>query len=73
MNKVENILNELMVIDYDIKALHVVLRALEKHYEAEGIEELNALICLVKRQIETSSKQLSNSIKELDKYILQSE
>lgn len=73
MNTLEKVLSDLMGVEYDVKALCVVLRALEKHYEAEGIEELNALICLVKGQIETSSKQLSNSIKELDKYILQSE
>ena len=72
MNTLEKILSELMGVEYDLKALCVVLKALEKHYESNGIEELNALICLVKGQTETSSKQLSNNIKELDKYILQS-
>lgn len=46
MNTLEKVLSDLMGVEYDVKALCVVLRALEKHYEAEGIEELNALICL---------------------------
>ena len=72
MNTLEKILSELMGVEYDIKALCVVLKALEKYYETSGIEEVNALICLVKGQIQTSSNQLANSITELDKYILES-
>lgn len=72
MNTLEKILSELMSVEYDMKALCVVLKALEKYYETSGIEELNALICLVKGQIETSSNQLANSITELDRYILES-
>lgn len=72
MNTLEKILSQLMGVEYDINALCVVLKALEKYYETSGIEELNALICLVKGQIETSSNQLANSITELDRYILES-
>lgn len=71
MNTLEKILSQLMGVEYDINALCVVLKALEKYYETSGIEELNALICLVKGQIETSSNQLANSITELDRYILE--
>ena len=72
MNTLEKILSELMGVEYDLKALYVVLKALEKHYESNGVEELNALICLVKGQTETFSRQLANSITELDKYLLES-
>lgn len=71
MNTLEKILSQLMGVEYDINALCVVLKALEKYYETSGIEELNALICLVKGQMETSSNQLANSITELDRYILE--
>ena len=72
MNTLEKILSELMNVEYDIKALCVILKVLEKHYAEEGIEELNALICVVKGQIETLSNQLANSITELDRYVLES-
>ena len=72
MNTLEKILSGLMGVEYDLKALCVVLKALEKHYESNGVEELNALICLVKGQTETFSRQLANSITELDKYLLES-
>ena len=72
MNSLEKILSGLMGVEYDIKALCVVLKVLEKHYETSGTEELNALICLVKGQIETFSNQLDNSITELDRYLLES-
>ena len=48
MYSLEKILSELMGVEYDINALCVILRALEKHYETSGIEELNALIALLK-------------------------
>lgn len=71
MNSLEKILRDLMNVEYDIKALCLVLKVLEKYYAEEGIEELNALICIVKGQMENSSKQLSNSITELDRYYLE--
>lgn len=70
MERLENILSKLMGVEYSIDALCVVLKALEAHYEAAGIEELNAIICLVKEHIETSGQQLADSITELDKYLL---
>ena len=71
MERLENILSELMGVEYDVNALCTVLKALEAHYEAAGTEELNAVICLVKRHIESSLEQLANSITELDKYLLE--
>ena len=70
MNNLEKILNKLMRVEDDINALYVVLEALEKYYETSGIEELNAIICLVKGQMENFSNRLGNGITELDKYLL---
>ena len=72
MYSLEKILSELMGVEYEINALCVILRALEKYYETSGIEELNALICLVKGQIENASNQLAKSITELDRFLLDS-
>lgn len=70
MDRLEQILAELMGVEYEVNALCVVLNALEKHFETSGIEELNATIILVKGQTETYSEKLASSITKLDRYIL---
>ena len=70
MDRLEKILGELMGVEYDINALYTVLNALEAHYEAAGTEELNAVICLVKKHTEVSLNELASSITELDRYLL---
>jgi len=69
VDKLEKVLSELMNVEYDIKALCVVLKALEVYYEAAGTEELKAVICIVKNYVGSSLNQLANSITELDGYL----
>lgn len=70
MERLENMLRKLMGVEYSIDSLCVILKALEAHYEEAGIEEVNAIICIVKEHIEMSGQQLADSITELDKYLL---
>lgn len=70
MDRLEKILGDLMGVEYEVNALCVVLNALEKHFETSGIEELSAIIILVKGQTETYSERLASSITELDKFLL---
>lgn len=70
MDRLEKILGELMGVEYDINALCSVLKALEAHYEAAGTDEVNAVICLVKKYTEVSLNQLASSITELDIFLL---
>lgn len=73
MDKLEQILEEILDIEHSTNALIVILKALEVQYEVTDNEELNALICLVKRHTEGSLQQLARCVTELDTYIIESE
>lgn len=71
MDKMEQILEEILDIEHSTNALMVILKALELQYEITDNEELNALICLVKKHTEGSLKQLQECVNELDTYIIE--
>jgi len=71
MNKLEQILSELMKLEYDINAFCVVLKALKAYCEAKNDEELKMLIYIVERQVQVLGKQLADDITKLDEYLLE--
>lgn len=70
MNTLEKILSDLMQIEYDINAFCVILKALKGYYEVKNNEELNAVIWMMEKQMQSFEEKLANNITSLDEYLL---
>ena len=68
MFTLQDIIEELIEVEYGFTSLSMVLKQLEEHYEFENKKELSQNIIIIKRIIDSLQMDMSKSIEKLDMY-----
>lgn len=70
MNELYFIMENMLSVEYDIKSMLCLLKAIDKAYSSEEYTELKYIINMILKYLGNVEEELHSSINSLDKFIV---